>query len=686
MRTPLKLMFGLLLASSLAHAVPQELNFQGRLAEAGVPAAGSKQMIFRIYDAPTGGTALFTEERTISVSSGIFNALVGEGTSGGIPISVFDGTDRYVEVQVGTTTLPRQKMTSVAHAFRAATAEALSANTAGDIVLGRSAIGASGALIFPGDYVPTAPEHAATKAYVDSQGAGIWITSGSLVTLADPTRDVEIFKTGENIRYHARLYKGDSALANPGFIGAAARGTAEAPAASQSGDVLALFGGNGHDGAIFSSGSVRTGIFMRAAQSWSPTQQGTKIHFRNTPNDSTVAQDQMVLTNDGRLGVGTTDPKGDLEVRRTGATARYVAKTFSDDAPSHYPSYAGVAARGTENTPAPSQTDDILSVFGGNAHDGTGYHTDGLPASVVMYADQPWSTTQHGTRMAFRTTPNDSTTTKQQMVLTNDGRLGIGTPVPDALLHLSSGAPGAIKIRDTTQREHWVLTSDANGVGTWRRPAGAMENEQYFKYIPDQPNIYSIYFVAPAPPRMKVEVWGGGGGAGAASPTSNIAHGVSGAGGAGGYGRTFVDIQPGTTYWILVGGGGSSGVNAGNGGPGGVTVFGTRNLFAQPPSQSDPTGPGNIVYATGGQGGGGGRRGEGGVGGTSNAPFAINGDYGTSGGMIEFINPDLAYYIDMPGVPGGVAYSGAAGGGGWGTDNPDEPPDRGGDGLVILTY
>lgn len=108
--------------SATAWAVPQVLNFQGRLVESGLPVSGSRSMLFKIYDAPSGGAQLFSESRTVSVSTGIFNVLIGETTSGGIPLSVFNGSDRYVEVQVGSQTLPRQRVVSVGYAFMSETA------------------------------------------------------------------------------------------------------------------------------------------------------------------------------------------------------------------------------------------------------------------------------------------------------------------------------------------------------------------------------------------------------------------------------------------------------------------------------------------------------------------------------------------------------------------------------------
>ena len=49
--------------------------------------------------------------------------------------------------------------------------------------------------------------------------------------------------------------------------------------------------------------------------------------------------------------------------------------------------------------------------------------------------------------------------------------VGIGTYKPDSKVHIVTNGPNAIKIQDTNQGAGKVLTSDANGVGTWKEPA-----------------------------------------------------------------------------------------------------------------------------------------------------------------------------------------------------------------------
>jgi len=51
--------------------VPQQINYQGRLTDAGgVPIDGNYAMSFSIYDVPAGGTALWGEGQTVAVDAG----------------------------------------------------------------------------------------------------------------------------------------------------------------------------------------------------------------------------------------------------------------------------------------------------------------------------------------------------------------------------------------------------------------------------------------------------------------------------------------------------------------------------------------------------------------------------------------------------------------------------------------
>lgn len=124
-------------AEPQAPAAPTSLlfNYQGQLLNAsGNPITNpSTPMVFRLYTTASGGTACWSESRTVDVRSGVFSVLLGQTTA--INSSCL-AADAYLELVVdGETLTPRERLTSVAHAVEASTLSA-GAVTRGGIALG----------------------------------------------------------------------------------------------------------------------------------------------------------------------------------------------------------------------------------------------------------------------------------------------------------------------------------------------------------------------------------------------------------------------------------------------------------------------------------------------------------------------------------------------------------------------
>ena len=101
------------LAGVHAQGVTQPFTYQGYLRQGGAPLNNPSQaMRFRIYDALTGGTALWDSGAlTVNVSNGLFTVQLNP------PVSVWTGADRFLEIQVGTTTLtPRVRIGATPYA------------------------------------------------------------------------------------------------------------------------------------------------------------------------------------------------------------------------------------------------------------------------------------------------------------------------------------------------------------------------------------------------------------------------------------------------------------------------------------------------------------------------------------------------------------------------------------------
>jgi hypothetical protein len=152
MKTPARILAVLLFSgASLTAAVPTTINYQGVVADSagtliGATGAINRKIIFRIYDASTGGNRLWTEEQTVTIYKGEFSVLLGAGTTATGTAStetrpaldtVFTAatTTRFIEIMVdngdssitaGDTPIsPRQAITSAAFAFRSQVAESI---------------------------------------------------------------------------------------------------------------------------------------------------------------------------------------------------------------------------------------------------------------------------------------------------------------------------------------------------------------------------------------------------------------------------------------------------------------------------------------------------------------------------------------------------------------------------------
>ena len=117
----------LVLGGSARAAVPGLVE-QGRLLDSsGNPLNSTLSFVFTVYDAATGGSALWTETQSaVVISNGYFSAQLGSVTP--IPATVFDGSVRYLGIAVDgdPEMTPRQALTSVAYAL-------LAGNVSGDI-------------------------------------------------------------------------------------------------------------------------------------------------------------------------------------------------------------------------------------------------------------------------------------------------------------------------------------------------------------------------------------------------------------------------------------------------------------------------------------------------------------------------------------------------------------------------
>lgn len=127
--------------ASAATTLPTKMNFQGRLTNSAgnILSDGTYNMKFRIYDASSGGTLQWSEDRLVSATQGVtvtngqFSVQLGSITS--LPASIFISNSLYFEVELPTPATatssspswtegpmtPRDQMATSAYAYNSET-------------------------------------------------------------------------------------------------------------------------------------------------------------------------------------------------------------------------------------------------------------------------------------------------------------------------------------------------------------------------------------------------------------------------------------------------------------------------------------------------------------------------------------------------------------------------------------
>jgi hypothetical protein len=150
-------------SGSVSAAVPYKMNYQGKLTNASgnSMANGTYNMRFRIYDTPTGGVVLWSEDRLVSaghgitINNGMFSTKLGDVTS--LPSSLFANGALHFEVELPTPATvtsssplwsegamsPRSELASSAYAFNSDLLDGLNSSDFGQIGASNTFTGAN---------------------------------------------------------------------------------------------------------------------------------------------------------------------------------------------------------------------------------------------------------------------------------------------------------------------------------------------------------------------------------------------------------------------------------------------------------------------------------------------------------------------------------------------------------------
>jgi hypothetical protein len=185
--------------------------------------------------------------------------------------------------------------------------------------------------------------------------------------------------------------------------------------------------------------------------------QNFRIYTNNT--------EKMVVTQFGTVGIGVSNPLGDLHVAAN--TNSIFINQVASNTSNVQSGMLMTRSRGTIASPTALQNGDSFGEIGFMGHDGTAF---GQPnAGMRAEATQNFSPTGYGTKLLFSTTPNGDVDSYDRLVIDNNGNVGIGTTTPNNTLHVN----GTFQLQNASAAVGYVLTAtDALGNASWQPVTG----------------------------------------------------------------------------------------------------------------------------------------------------------------------------------------------------------------------
>ena len=396
--------------------VPHYINFQGTLTDSvGNPITATLSMQFSLYVDSTGGSSLWSETHSIiNVRDGLFQVILGSNTS--LLDSIFSGRVLWLEIRAQSETLsPREKIVAVPYSFKSKTSDhATLTDSAWFATYSDTADWALGAPttthVDTADYAFQAGQaHSADSAlsstYSDTSNWALGFETITRVDSANYALQAEASFQADSALHATYSDTCDWALGHPEIT--------RVDTADYAWQAKASFRA---DSSSHSNRSDTAGFAMSAP-----------------PDNDWIASGDSLYHLNGNVGIGTSTPNRKLHIK---------GDSESHDACLH------LEARWNPE------------IF----MDKGGYDAD----SKIHFQSQgiPWWTFYHdGSEDALKFLHDGSAVV---MTLSGDDKVGIGTMTPEEKLDVIGTIQTTGLKMSTNAGEGKVLTSNSDGVGTWR--------------------------------------------------------------------------------------------------------------------------------------------------------------------------------------------------------------------------
>ena len=129
-------------SAAIESAITPVMSYQGRLVESGVPVTGVRSMTFSLFNVSSGGTAIWSETQSVSVTSGLFQVALGSVTPFSATVLGQMSQNLWLEVNVAGNILPRQQLMGSPYALSLAPGATVTGSTARTISVGNLGSGA----------------------------------------------------------------------------------------------------------------------------------------------------------------------------------------------------------------------------------------------------------------------------------------------------------------------------------------------------------------------------------------------------------------------------------------------------------------------------------------------------------------------------------------------------------------